>query len=128
MKKKINISTALFDWRAEEERRRHREKTQRRKTGHIDLKGFSPYITVRSTLQPPLEREHVVNTSSSSQSLHFHWLHENTPSKVHMLLCKMFKKQRYLSPPEMSSTVISPISVPNKATTDVVPYHKANKM
>lgn len=41
---------------------------------------------------------------------------------------KCLKKQRYLSPPEMSSTVISPISVPNKATTDFVPYHKANKM
>lgn len=38
------------------------EKTKRRETRHIDLEGFSPYITVRSTLQPPLEREHEVNT------------------------------------------------------------------
>lgn len=54
---------------AEGERHRHGEKTWRRETRHIDLKGFSPYIAVRSTLQPPLEREHVVNTSSSGQSL-----------------------------------------------------------
>lgn len=66
---KNNISTALFDWGAEGERHRHGEKTWRRETRHIDLKGFSPYIAVRSTLQPPLEREHVVNTSSSGQSL-----------------------------------------------------------
>lgn len=63
------FSTALFDWGAEGERHRHGERTGRRETRHIDLKGFSPYITVRSTLQPPLEREHVVNISSSGQSL-----------------------------------------------------------
>lgn len=45
------------------------ERRQRRKTRHIDLNGFSPYITVRSTLQPPLEREHVVNISSSGKSM-----------------------------------------------------------
>ena len=68
---KINISTALFDWRAEG-RERHGD-TERRHRGErqdtLIWMGFSPYITVRSTLQPPLEREHVVNTSSSGQSL-----------------------------------------------------------
>lgn len=47
--------------------------TKRRQRGEgqdtLILRGLSPYITVRSTLQPPLEREHVVNTSSSGQSL-----------------------------------------------------------
>lgn len=47
--------------------------TKRRQRGEgqdtLILRGLSPYITVRSTLQPPLEREHVVNTSSSGQCL-----------------------------------------------------------
>lgn len=60
----------LFWWTVElRERDGDTERRQRRETRHIDLNGFSPYITVRSTLQPPLEREHVVNSSSSSQSL-----------------------------------------------------------
>lgn len=83
---KIDISTALFDCRAEE--RRDREKTWRRKTGHTDLKGFSPYITVRSTLQPPLERECVVNTPVLAFSLHSHWL-QKEPSKLYVLTCKI---------------------------------------
>lgn len=68
---KMIFSTALFDFRAEEERQRHRERTQRKNTGHTDLKGFSPYITVRSTLQSPLERECVVNTSINGQYVVF---------------------------------------------------------
>lgn len=84
-------------WGRERETETRRRRHRGRETRHIDLKGFSPYITVRSTLQPPLEREHLVNTSSSGQSLQSDftliWLHEDTQSEVHMLLCKMKNKK-----------------------------------
>lgn len=99
--------------------RRHRGERQ----DTLILRGFSPYITVRSTLQPPLEREHVVNTSSSGPVpavwLHSYSLHENMQSKVPMLLCKMQKKKNwgYLSMPEMSPLFSSLIGLPSKSTT-----------
>lgn len=55
---------------------RLRERDKDTERGHrgggqdtLILRGFNPYITVRSTLQPPLEREHVVNTLSAGRPL-----------------------------------------------------------
>lgn len=122
---KINTTAGLFDYWAEEERQ-DREKTQRRKTGHTDLKGFSPYITVRSTLQPPLERECLVNTSVLAFPLHFHWLHTK-PSEVYVLNCKILgNEKRLLSPQTQRPAFISLLSLFTRAPADswfLVPWN-----
>ena len=56
----------MFDARAEGERHGQGHKGE---TRHIDLKEFSPYITVRRTLQSPLEREQGVIITNRGQPL-----------------------------------------------------------